>query len=73
MAKHLANETLQTTMVGDLTSEEHAEIAFLTAKARTIYNAAQVPPFETGPSELTVLGAPASDSSGPPCGRIAAL
>ena len=33
VAEHLANNTLQTTVVGDVTSEEHAELAFLTAEA----------------------------------------
>lgn len=33
VAEHLANNTLQATVVGDVTSEEHAELAFLTAEA----------------------------------------
>ena len=31
--EHLANDTPQTTFVGDVASEEHAELAFLTAEA----------------------------------------
>jgi len=33
VAEHLADNTLQATVVGDVTSEEHAELAFLTAEA----------------------------------------
>ena len=33
VAEHLANNTLQTTVVSDVTSEEHAELGFLTAEA----------------------------------------
>jgi len=33
VAEHLTNNTLQTTVAGDVTSEEHAELAFLTAEA----------------------------------------
>ena len=33
VAEHLAGSTLKATVVGDVTSEEHAELAFLTAEA----------------------------------------
>lgn len=33
VAEHLANNTLRATVVGDVPSEEHAELAFLTAEA----------------------------------------
>ena len=33
VAEHMADNTLQATVVGDVTSEEHAELAFLTADA----------------------------------------
>lgn len=33
VAEHLADNTLQATVVGDVTSEEHAELAFLTPEA----------------------------------------
>ena len=33
VAEHLAHNTLQTTVVGNVTGEEHAELAFLTAAA----------------------------------------
>ena len=46
VAEEVANETFQAAVIGDVTSEEHAELAFLSAEPKTSYTAAQLRRFE---------------------------